>query len=158
MERVNRRWTVGPYEFAEIEFGRGHPWAGRTMYRYTIEGERVDPELYASLDRAMVSAVGARHMGPRGAGGNAVGTAADWFCIMIDLPEPDPDALAAPEVRIADRCLGSGQGWATREGGAGGYLARCRSCGQSPQQMGAPIPERGDGYTFLGLVPEHALA
>jgi hypothetical protein len=153
-ERVNRRWSVGPYEFAEVEFGRGHPWAGRTMYRYTIEGERVDAELYPSLDRALVSAVGARHMGPRGAGGNAVGTAADWFCVMIGLVEPDLEAPAEPEPGKDEVCPGAGQSWITSTNAPN---PSCRSCGISYQGLGVDRPQVS-GYHHLGTVPEHAPA
>lgn len=146
-ERVNRRWSVGPYEFVEVEFRGAHPFTGRTLYRYTIDGEQVDAELYASLDRVMVAAVGARHMGPRGAGGNAVGTAADWFCVMVGITEDEhaeePDGSApAPE-----RCVGSNRGWMVSTNSP---EPACRQCGATWSELGVSRP-----VSIRGLVPPH---
>ena len=169
-EYIPNRWTVGPYEFQEIEFKGGHPWAGRLMYRYLIDGKRVDAEVYPSLDRAIVSAVGAKYMGPRGAGGNAVGTAADWFMIMVGATEDEEPAPpkrpgdgctggSAPEVErvtLANEdgtCRGSRAGWMTTESAVGGYVAKCRTCGQRASELGARPELAGDRY--LGWTPEH---
>lgn len=187
-EYIPNRWTVGPYEFQEIEFKGGHPWAGRLMYRYLIDGKRVDAEVYPSLDRAIVSAVGAKYMGPRGAGGNAVGTAADWFMIMVgatedeepappkrpgfcealDCPWTAPHAAGLPDgctggsapeverVTLANEdgtCRGSRAGWMTTESAVGGYVAKCRTCGQRASELGARPELAGDRY--LGWTPEH---
>lgn len=84
-ERVPNRWTVGPYEFEQVE---NHPFPQPemppVMYRFKIDGKS-NSEMYQSLDRAIISAVGQRNTGPRGAGGSGVGTAADWFAVMIGL-------------------------------------------------------------------------
>lgn len=159
-ERVDHRWTVGPYTFEAVSrHGFPEPEYPQVMYRYLIDGQRVEPEMYLSLDRALVSAVGARHMGPRGAGGNAVGTAADWFMIMIGATEDQPDG-SAPEVErvtLANEdgtCRGSRAGWMTTESAVGGYVAKCRSCGQRASDLGARPELAGDRY--LGWVPEHS--
>jgi hypothetical protein len=75
--------SVGPYEFF-AQHGWG-PGAGVTVYGFKIDGDG-GSELFHSLDHAIASAVGERHTGPRGAGGTAVGTAADWFMRMIGAP------------------------------------------------------------------------
>ena len=66
---------------------------GRTLYAYepvSKPGEPGNPntgEWFTSLDRAMIAAVGEKYTGPRGAGGEGVGTAADWFARMIGMDE-----------------------------------------------------------------------
>ena len=156
-ERVEQRWTVGPYTFEEVS---GHPFEklGPLMYRYTVNGQRVDSELYASLDRAMVSAVGARRMGPRGASGNAVGTAADWFCVMVGIPEdeqrsePAPDGSAPEQDTTRKRwCPGRGRRWANVR-----QAAACPVCHQRPEDMDAERPmEHAGGWH--GLIPDHLM-
>lgn len=156
VNHVSQWWTVGPYRFEEVD---SHPFDQVTsgpMYRFAIDG-KISSEMFESLDRAMVAAIGERRMGPRGAAGNAVGTAADWFCLMIGLGEAEAEERAeAPAEPAAEDevCAGSRQGWATTESGVRGYLARCRACGESAEQMGAR-PERA-GNRYLGWVPEHA--
>ncbi len=77
---------VGEWTFFEIT---GHSFSGdlegKPLYEVEVAGggERVITEMFASLDEAMVAAVGAKWTGPRGAGGTGVGTAADWFMRMI---------------------------------------------------------------------------
>lgn len=82
-------WTFWAWE--------GHPFTGenegRTLYAYEPvdkPGKPGDPntgEWFASLDRALIAAVGEKYTGPRGAGGTGVGTAADWFARMIGMDE-----------------------------------------------------------------------
>lgn len=81
------RWTVGEWTFYEIQ---GHGFSGieGSVYGFTVGlpgvGQRPKfTELYETLDEAMVAAVGEKYTGRRGAGGEAVGTAADWFLKMI---------------------------------------------------------------------------
>lgn len=81
-ERINRRWTVGEWEFQEVEILWGsHEW--RTFYRFTAEGLAPNNELYDTLEHAMAEAIGSKYTGPRGAGGSGVNTAAGWFLRMI---------------------------------------------------------------------------
>ncbi len=153
-ERVEQRWTVGPYTFEEVS---GHPFEklGPLMYRYTINGQRVDSELYASLDRTLVAAVGARHMGPRSAGGPGVGTPADWFCKMIDLDEAEAEERAPREASegAPARCSGSSKGWMSSTNAPD---PACRECGATPEELGTAKPQRRVRRGFLGLVPPHA--
>lgn len=92
--RYPNRWTIGDWTFYEVEdHGFGGPSEGRSLFGYTTEevvhaGPFVAPkfgEMYASLDRAIIAAVGEKYTGPRGAGGTGVGTAADWFARMIGM-------------------------------------------------------------------------
>jgi hypothetical protein len=60
------------------------PLFGFTVgYETDSYGRPKTGELYNSLEHAMVAAVGEKYTGKRGAGGTAVGTAADWFMKMI---------------------------------------------------------------------------
>jgi hypothetical protein len=79
---VVSRATLGPYTFEEVA-NHGFRGTPGTMWRFQIEGTRNNHTYYATLDHALVSAVGERWTGPRGAGGSGVGTAADWFMAMI---------------------------------------------------------------------------
>jgi hypothetical protein len=182
-ERVDHRWTVGPYTFEAVSrHGFPEPQYPPVMYRYKIADKRVDNELYESLDRAMVAAVGARHMGPRGAGGPGVGTAADWFCRMIDLDEAEAEERAqAPSEPVfcqdelcpwtsahaagepdgctggtpaSGDCPGSGQSWTTSTNAPD---PACRRCGATFTELGVDRPQMS-GYHHLGVVPTHGLA
>lgn len=86
--RINRKWTVGDYTFTEYEGHGFTTYEGKPLFGFTIEGRerKGNGELYASLDEALVAAVGEKYTGPRGAGGSNVGTAADWFMKMIGAP------------------------------------------------------------------------
>jgi hypothetical protein len=155
--RVDQWWTVGPYRLEEVV---DHPFDKITsgpMYRYAING-KISSEMFESLDRAIVAAVGERHMGPRGAGGNAVGTAADWFCVMVGMAETQTKQAPAEEkdgsAPIADRCLGSGRGWMAV---GDSNSPACPRCGATPGALGVAKPER-HGLGYLGHVPEHGLA
>ena len=76
---------VGPWTFFEI---RNHSFGGDLLglplYEFEVNGRR-EPgaEMYADLDTAIVSAVGEKYTGQRGAGGTGVDTAAGWFMRMI---------------------------------------------------------------------------
>ena len=80
--RTVRAWSVGEYTFTEIELWRDDEW--KTYFAFTID-DKTNFELYATLDKALIAAVGEKHTGPRGAGGSGVATAADWFAKMIGL-------------------------------------------------------------------------
>jgi hypothetical protein len=80
--QLMRSWTVGDYRFCEYDQHGFADFAGKPLYKFEIDGKR-GMEMYASLDEAMVAAVGQKYTGPRGAGGSGVGTAADWFLKMI---------------------------------------------------------------------------
>jgi hypothetical protein len=83
----DKTWTVGEYKFRLFTNHHISSYAGKPLYDFLINGERKGiRELYASLDEAMVAAVGERHTGPRGAGGSGVDTAAGWFMRMIGAP------------------------------------------------------------------------
>lgn len=79
---VVTRVALGPYTFEEVA-GHGFSDHPGTMWRFTITGMRDNSTYFPTLDHALVSAVGERWTGPRGAGGSGVGTAADWFMAMI---------------------------------------------------------------------------
>lgn len=143
--RVDQWWTVGPYRFEELVEHPFNKISSGPMYRFAIDG-KISSEVFESLDRAMVAAVGERAMGPRGAAGNAVGTAADWFCVMIGLDE----AEAVVPTDAPEACSGSGRGWlASSEDDA-----RCSVCMVSSQDLGLPRPARR-GLGYAGLVPPH---
>lgn len=95
-ELVNRTWTVGQeYTFQEVEAD----WAGerRTFYRFSVDGLDRSSELYDSIEHAMASAIGEKFTGRRGAGGTAVGTAADWFMRMCGADAYE--GMTAAEIR-----------------------------------------------------------
>lgn len=74
---------VGPWTFWEI---RDHAFkgdlAGKPLYEFEANGT-LSGEWFDSLDMAMVSAIGEKWTGRRGAGGTGVDTAAGWFMRMI---------------------------------------------------------------------------
>jgi hypothetical protein len=82
--------TVGQWTFYQVT---NHDFGGELAYRplygfavgkvETMRGEPKLGELYASLEHAMVAAVGEKYTGPRGASGTGVSTAADWFMRMV---------------------------------------------------------------------------
>jgi len=85
-DRLVDTWEVGPYQLRQ--------WRdrdGRDLFDFTIDGERKGlREMYASLDHALVAAVGEKWTGPRGASGSGVETAAGWFMRMIGAPAGFP--------------------------------------------------------------------
>lgn len=84
-ERIVQTWIIQAYTFEAVEgHGFSFPAFPRVMYRFKINGQG-NHEMYQSLDRAMVAAVGEKYTGPRSAGGGGVGTAADWFCVMVGM-------------------------------------------------------------------------
>jgi hypothetical protein len=89
MDRYTNRWTVGEWTFYQVEdHGFTGELEGKPLFGFTTEptaftGKPKLGELYDSLEHAMVSAVGEKYTGRRGAGGTGVGTAADWFMRMI---------------------------------------------------------------------------
>lgn len=101
--RYPNRWLIGEWAFYEVE---DHGFSDRgTLYGFArADGERPVQEkigeLYDSLDRAMVAAVGEKYTGRRGAGGTGVGTAADWFMKMIGADQPS-------QAEAMDRAAGS---------------------------------------------------
>ena len=106
--RVTNYWELpGLGTVYEIE-GHGFTgpeYDGKPLYAYG-KGEHDDRgrpkvgEYHRSLDRALISAVGEKYTGPRGAGGTGVGTAADWFARMIGM-----DQLVAPEYASGQKAL-----------------------------------------------------
>jgi hypothetical protein len=87
----------------------GHPFEahqGNTLYAYEKVSDPGEPgkpktgEWFASLDRALIGAVGEKYTGPRGAGGTGVGTAADWFARMIGM-----DALVAVDYQAGQKAI-----------------------------------------------------
>jgi hypothetical protein len=152
--RIDQWWTVGPYRFEEVV---DHPFSKITsgpMYRFVIDG-KISSEMFESLDRAMVAAVGERRMGPRGAGGNAVGTAADWFCVMIGLDEAEAEEReqAGPTLAAPEQCSGAGRSWTTSTNAPD---PACRVCAVTYRELGVDRPEQVfGGYSHLGHLPPH---
>ncbi len=100
-ERINRTWTVGEYAFQEVDTA----WGGerRTFYRHATEGLERSNELFDSLEHAIVSAIGEKYTGRRGASGSGVGTAADWFMRMIGADAyPNMPAAAVRDQQAAE--------------------------------------------------------
>ena len=106
--RVTNYWELpGLGTVYEIE-GHGFTgpeYDGKPLYAYG-KGEHHEDgrpkvgEYHATLDRALVAAVGEKYTGPRGAGGTGVGTAADWFCRMVGM-----DELVEPGYPQGERAL-----------------------------------------------------
>lgn len=72
-------YSVGDYRFTEGSLG------DQTVFAFVLPDGTKSGEYYGSLEMAMVAAVGQKYTGRRGAGGEGVGTAADWFAKMIGL-------------------------------------------------------------------------
>lgn len=77
--------TVGDFTFFSTEWDSK---TGREVFGFEYEG-KTHNEYYGTADMAMIAAVGFKYTGPRGAGGENVGTAADWFARMIGMPAAD---------------------------------------------------------------------
>jgi hypothetical protein len=67
-------------------------------------------------------------------------------------PAEEKDGSAPERVK----CEGSRTGWMTTESAVGGYLAKCRTCGERASDLGARPELAGDRY--LGWTPEHERA
>ena len=85
MYKVTKWWEVGEYHIFQARMNHDDT----TVYGFQIGDRKPSNELYATVDKAMVAAVGEKHTGHRGAGGTGVGTAADWFAKMIGLEPLD---------------------------------------------------------------------
>lgn len=93
-------WEVWDHGFTGPEYD-GKPLFGYEKVRDPGEpGKPKIGEFHRTLDRAIISAVGEKYTGPRGAGGTGVGTAADWFARMIGM-----DALVEPEYASGQKAL-----------------------------------------------------
>lgn len=120
--RYETEGTIGGWTFYRVtDHGFTGEFADRPLYGFapavpdgTGAGKPKLGELYASLEHAMVAAVGEKYTGPRGAGGSGVGTAADWFMRMIGADQLVPagddgtDALTSALVHngaTADRWM-----------------------------------------------------
>lgn len=79
MYRTQQTWSVGTYTFYQVKMKHND----EVLFTYSIGDDKISSELYPTLDYALAAAVAERHTGRRGAGGTAVGTAADWFMRMI---------------------------------------------------------------------------
>lgn len=81
---------LGEYVFREYTNHGFSDHAGKTLWKFEIDGGQAVGfnELYETLDYAMVAAVGQKYTGRRGASGDGVGTAADWFMKMIGADKP----------------------------------------------------------------------
>lgn len=104
--RYTNRWTLPGVTFYQVE-GHGFEMYGdRPLYAYGKPDDMNDRgvpktgELFVSLDRALISWVGEKYTGPRGAGGTGVGTAADWFARMIGM-----DQLVAVDYSSGQKAL-----------------------------------------------------
>ena len=90
--KYTNRWEMPEVTFYQAEdHGFTGEHEGKPLFCYGKPNDMNDRgipktgELYASLDRALVAWVGEKYTGPRGAGGEGVGTAADWFARMIGM-------------------------------------------------------------------------
>lgn len=93
-------WEVWDHGFTGPEYD-GKPLFGYEKVRDPGEpGKPKIGEFHRSLDRAIISAVGEKYTGPRGAGGTGVGTAADWFARMIGM-----DALVEPDYSSGQKAI-----------------------------------------------------
>jgi hypothetical protein len=81
MMRTSREWECGEWTFVELI--NSHSEAPPIYGFYIKDNTGKYSELYASLDEAMVSAVGEKYTGRRMAGGAGTDTAAGWFMHMI---------------------------------------------------------------------------
>lgn len=95
--RYEKLATLGGWTFYRgTDHGFGGENKDRPIYGYTpaapedAAGRPDVGEWYASLEHAMVAAVGEKYTGRRGAGGIGVGTAADWFMRMIGAHDLKP--------------------------------------------------------------------
>lgn len=79
MFKVVETWTVGGYTIHEYDD------SGRALFAFELGSEYCISEYYDSLDMALIAMVGEKYTSRRGAGGEGVGTAADWFAKMIGL-------------------------------------------------------------------------
>lgn len=104
--RYTNRWTLPEVTFYQVEDHGFEVYKDRPLYAYGKPNDTNDRgiprigELFASLDRALVSWVGEKYTGPRGAGGTGVGTAADWFARMIGM-----DQLVAVDYQSGQKAL-----------------------------------------------------
>lgn len=93
-------WEIWDHGFTGPEYD-GKPLFGYEKVRDPGEpGKPKIGEFHRSLDRAIISAVGEKYTGPRGAGGTGVGTAADWFARIIGM-----DALVEPDYASGQKAL-----------------------------------------------------
>jgi hypothetical protein len=89
--KYGKRWEMPEVTFYEVVDHGFEQHKGRPLYAYGKPGETDSHgipktgELHAALDRALIAWVGEKYTGPRGAGGQGVGTAADWFARMIGM-------------------------------------------------------------------------
>jgi hypothetical protein len=104
--RYTNRWEMPEVTFYQVEGHGFEAHADRPLYAYgkpnEMDGRGIPKtgELYASLDRALISWVAEKYTGPRGAGGSGVGTAADWFARMIGM-----DQLVAVDYASGQKAL-----------------------------------------------------
>ena len=143
--RVTNYWELpGLGTVYEIE-GHGFTgpeYDGKPLYAYG-KGEHDDRgrpkvgEYHRSLDRALISAVGEKYTGPRGAGGTGVGTAADWFARMIGM-----DQLVAPAYASGQKALQEALHETEREDGP--LYRRARAITDRLEARGMTIAVRVD--------------
>ena len=143
--RVTNYWELpGLGTVYEIE-GHGFTgpeYDGKPLYAYG-KGEHDDRgrpkvgEYHRSLDRALISAVGEKYTGPRGAGGTGVGTAADWFARLIGM-----DQLVAPEYAAGQKALQEALHETEREDGP--LYRRARAITDRLEARGMTIAVRVD--------------
>jgi hypothetical protein len=103
-----REWT-----FYEVTgHGFSGEYDGKPLYGFAVgkvktpKGEPKTGELYASLEHAMVAAVGEKYTGERGAGGSGTDTAAGWFMRMIGadqlVPADNARMVLAGAIEVAE--------------------------------------------------------
>lgn len=113
MDRDNtvRVGDVGGWIFWKLtEHTFGGEYANRPLYSFTTStvGNAHNPrvtEWYGSIDHAMAAAIAEKHTGARGAGGNGVGTAADWFMRMIGADQTEEKPIPVSNVPDLNLCV-----------------------------------------------------
>jgi hypothetical protein len=101
--RYTNRWELPGVTFYQVE---DHPFSDAPLFTFgapgavNSQGKPKTGELFSSLDRALMAWVSEKYTGPRGAGGEGVGTASDWFGRMIGM-----DQLVAMKYRDGERAV-----------------------------------------------------
>ncbi len=144
--RYGNRWEMPEVTFYEVEdHGFTGEHEGRTLYAYGKPDDMNDRgmprtgELYTSLDRALVAWVAEKYSGKRGAGGEGVGTAADWFARMVGM-----DTFTPISVRDQRKVMGEAL-VATSAVYAGPVYQRANALVDELAKRGLVISTRNDG-------------
>ncbi len=86
MKKVHCIGEVGYWAFYEGTWPEYKDRPAQQVFTFGPRDEGYESrsdEWYATIEHAMAAAIAEKHTGKRGAGGEGVGTAADWFIKMI---------------------------------------------------------------------------